>query len=84
MGKLDIAPLAITYRRAIAQNLLCIINDRLVYLEPVAFSTNHLCRIVVPLSLKCAIFDAMHGFPAAGHMGEYKTLYCFKLRFTWN
>ena len=84
MAKLNIASLAFTYRRAIAQNLLCIINDRLVYLEPVAVSSNHLCRIIVPLSLRCVIFDAMHASPAVDHMGEYKTLYRIKLRFIWH
>ena len=84
MAKLDIAQLAVTYRRAIAQNLFCIINDRLVYLKPVDVSSNHLCRIVVPLSLRRLIFDVMHSSPAAGHIGEYKTLYRIKLRFIWH
>ena len=84
MAKLDIAQLTVTYRRTISQNLLCIINDKLVYLEPVNVSSNHLCRIVVPLSLRRVTFDAMHTSPAAGHMGEYKTLYCIKLRFFWH
>ena len=82
--KLDIAPLAVTYRRVIAQNLLCIINDILVYLEPVALSSNYLCRIVVPLSLRCVIFDAMHSSPATCHMGEYKNPHRIKLRFIWH
>ena len=69
MTKLDIAPLAVTYRRAIAQHLLCIINDRLVYVEPVTVSSNHLCRIVVPLSLRRVIFDALHTSPVVGRMG---------------
>ena len=63
------------------QILLCIINDRLVYIEPVSVASNHLCRIVVPLSLRRVIFDALYASPAAGHMGEYKTLYRIKLRF---
>ena len=81
MVKPDFAPLAVTYRRAIAQNLLCIINDRLVYIKPVTVSSNHLCRIVVPLSLRRVIFDALHVSPAADHMGEYNTLYRIKIRF---
>ena len=81
MTKLDIAPLAVTYRRAIAQHLLCIINDRLVYVEPVTVSSNHLCRIVVPLSLRRVIFDAVHASSDVGHMGEYKNMYRIKLRF---
>ena len=81
MTELDIAPLAVTYRRAIAQKLLCIINDRLVYVEPVTVSSNHLCRIVVPLSLRRVNFDALHASPDVGHMGEYKNMYRIKLRF---
>ena len=42
------------------QNLLCIINDRLVYIKPVSVASNHPCRIVVPLSLRRVIFDALH------------------------
>ena len=80
IAKLDIAPLAVTYRKAIAQILLCIINDRLVYIEPVSVASNHLCRIVVPLSLRRVIFDALYASPDAGHMDEYKTLYRIKLR----
>ena len=76
--------LAVTYRRAIAQNLFCIINNRLFYLEPVDISSNHLFRIFVPLFLRRVIFDAMHASPAAGPVGEYKTLYRIKLRFIWH
>ena len=81
MDKLDIVPLSFTCRRAIVQNLLCIINDRLVYVELVTVSSNHLCRIVIYLSLRRVIFDALHDFPTSSHMGEYKTLYRIKIRF---
>ena len=81
--KLCVLKLAVTYRTALANNLLCIINDRLVYLEPVTISTNHICLIVVPLSLRRIIFIALHASPAVGHMGEYKTLYQINLRFFW-
>ena len=84
MVKPDFAPLAVTYRRATAKNLLCIINNSLVYLESISISSNHLCRIVVPLSLRRVIFDAMHTSPIVGHMGEYKTLYRIKLCFIWH
>ena len=48
MYKLCIDKLAVTYRNAIANNLLCIINDRLVSIEPVTVSINHVYRIIVP------------------------------------
>ena len=60
MNRLCITKLAITYRKAIAYNLFCIINCRVVYLEPVTVSTNHICRIIVPLSLRHIIFNAIH------------------------
>ena len=47
MHKLGVNKLAVTYRHAIANNLPCIINDRIAYIEPVTVSTNHICRIVV-------------------------------------
>ena len=83
MNRLCITKLAVTYRKTITHNLLCIINYRLVYLEPVTISTNHIYRIIVPLSLRHNISNAMYASPSAGHMGEYKTLYRLKLRFFW-
>ena len=74
MHKLCVNKLAVTYRNTIANNLLCIINDRLVYIEPVTISTNHIFCIIVPLSLRRIIFIALYASPATSHMGEYKTL----------
>ena len=81
MNKLCIIKLAITYRKAIAHNLLCIISYRLVYLEYSTIFTNHTCCIIVPLSSRRIIYNSMHASPTAGHMGEYKTLYRLILRF---
>ena len=75
--------MAVTYRYAIVHHLLCLINDRLIYLEPVTVSCNYVCLNVVPISLGRIISDAMHASPAADHMGEYKTLYHIKLCFFW-
>ena len=82
-SKLNIKKLAVTYRKAVAHNILFLINDRLMYLKPITVSCNHICRIVVPLSLRRVIFDAIHTSSTAGHMGEYKTLYRIKFRFSW-
>ena len=70
MAKLDIAKLDVTYCKAIAQNLLCIINDKLVYLEPVTVSSDRLCRIAVLLSLRRVIFVAIYASSTADYMGE--------------
>ena len=52
MNRLCIIKLDVTYRKAIAQNFPCIINYKLIYLEHITDSTNHICRIIVPLSLR--------------------------------
>ena len=83
INRLCITKLAVTYRKVIAHNLLCIISYRLVHLESITVSTNHVCRIIIPLSLRCVVFNSIHASPAAGHMGEYKTLYRLKLRIFW-
>ena len=70
MHKLCINKLAVAYRHAIANNLLCIVNDRLVYIEPVTVSTNHICRIIVLLSFRRIIFITLHTSPATGHVWE--------------
>ena len=83
MNRLCITKLAVTYRKAIAHNLIYIINCRLVYLEPVTVSTYHIFRIIVSLSLRHLIFNTMHASASAGHMEKYKTLYRLKLQFFW-
>ena len=70
------------YRTAIARNLLGILKSRLVYYEKIATVTNHIYRIVVPISLRRIIFNIMHTTPIAGHIGKYRTLYRIKLRFS--
>ena len=72
-----------TYRKTIAQNLLCINNYRLFYLDPITVSTNHICCIIVSLSLRRIIFNSMHTSPTTCYIRKYKTLYRLKLRFFW-
>ena len=62
------------YRTVIARNLLGILEGRLVYYEQIATITNHICRIVVPISLRRIIFNLTHATLIAGHIGKYKTL----------
>ena len=83
LDKPTILHLPAAYRTAIARDLLCILEDRLVYYGPIATITNHICRIVVPTSLRRIIFNLMHATLVAGHMGEYNTLYRIRLRFVW-
>ena len=71
------------YRTAITHNLIGLLEGRLVYYEPVPAVTNHICRIIVPLSLRCTIFTLMHVIPVSERMGEYKILYRIKLNFFW-
>ena len=58
------------YRRAVASNLLGMVEGRLVFFEKVATTTNQKFRIVVPISLRRIIFSLLHVSPAAGHMWE--------------
>ena len=67
------------HRTTIARNLFGILEGRLVYYEQFSTVTNHICRIIVPISLRRIIFNLMYATPIAGHMGEYKTLYRIKL-----
>ena len=39
--------------------------------------------IIVPISLRRTLFDHYHGGPSGGHMGEYKILYCLRIRYFW-
>ena len=77
--KLCNTKLAITYRKTISHNLLFIISYRLIYLEPIAVFINHICRIIVPLSLRLIIFNSIHASPTSGQVagegGRYKRLY---------
>ena len=75
--------LPVAYRTALYRNQLGLLEGRLVYYEQLSFTNKHICRIVVPLSLRHNIFNIMHATPDAGHMGEYKTLYRIRLRFFW-
>ena len=63
------------YRRAVATNLLGMVEGRLIFFEQVVTTANQICRIVVPISPRRIVFSLLHASPAAGHMGEYKTLY---------
>ena len=81
LDKPIILHLPAAYRTAIAHNFLGILEGRLVYYEQMVTVTNHICRIVVPISLSRIIFNLMHTTPIARHMGEYKTLCRIKLRF---
>ena len=61
-------------RSAIVRNLLWLLEGRLVYYNPVPTVSNHICRIVVPLSLLGTIFTLMHAKPIAGYIGDFSGL----------
>ena len=67
--KLCIEKLAATCRNAIADHLLCTINDRLVHIEPVMVFINHICPIIIPSSLWHIILIAMYASQATDYMG---------------
>ena len=76
-----IRTLPAAYRTAIARYQIGLLSGRLAYYEHITLAHKHICRIVVPLSLRRKFFVLMHASHVAGHMGEYKTLYHIRLRF---
>ena len=75
------------YQKLTSQ-LFVVIN--LGFLKVVSYITNmfllltkYICRIVVPFILRHKIFNLIHHTPVARYMGEYKTLYRIRLRFSW-
>ena len=79
-----LSSLPVKYRRAITDNTLGIVENRVVFYESVPKATNKNCHIVIPISPWHTIFFLLHTSPATGHVGEYKTLYRIKLRFFWS
>ena len=57
--------LSAAYRPAIARNLLWLLEDRHVYYEPIPTITKHICRIIIPKSIRHTIFNLMHATPIA-------------------
>ena len=74
--------LNVSYKYGIVHNLFQMLDDKLVYYEKTLTSSSCILRIVVPSSLRRDLFSAYHASPAGGHMGEYKTLYRLKVRFS--
>ena len=79
----NLAHISSTYRQTLANDLIHLIDKKLVSYEQTLTSTKCLCRIVVSSSLRRDIFSALHVSTTAGYMGEYKTLYRIKLRYLW-
>ena len=71
------------HRIDVSNNALGIVEGRIVSFEKVPTTTNQICRIVVPISLRRVIFSLLHAYSADGHIGKYKTLYRIILRFFW-
>jgi hypothetical protein len=72
-----------TYRPFLRDNRMCIIDGKLVAMQPVSNRSQALALIVVPTSLRHHLFSAYHASPVAGHMKEFKTLHRLRLQFLW-
>ena len=83
LNQLIISKVVVTYRKVHVQNLICLLNGRLIYLDPVTISTNHLCRISVPFFIHGVVFNLLYASVISGHMGEYNTRCRLKIRFSW-
>ena len=66
-----------------AYNALGIAEYCLVFYELIPKTINQIFRIIVSISLRHIIFYLLHAPPAAGRMGNYKTLCRVRLRLFW-
>jgi hypothetical protein len=82
-SRTDLSQVHSAYRDYIRQELIAVVDQRLVVFQPVQNNTERLMLIVVPRSLLRDIFSAYHATPIAGHMNVYKTLHHICLRFFW-
>ena len=58
-------------------------HDRnLTLLKPIFQNLRFIGIIIVPNPLRSKIFIHYHAGPTGGHMGEYKTLFRIRLRFS--
>ena len=71
------------YRPFLRDNRMCMMNGKLVAMQPVSNRSQVLALIVAPLSLRRHLFSAYHASPVTGHMKEFKTLHRLRLRFLW-
>ena len=56
-----------------------LLEGRLVNYVHIHIVTKNVCHIVIPTSLRHAIFNLMHDSHVAEYMSEYKIVYCVKL-----
>ena len=64
-------------------NRVQLLHGKLVQYKPIFKDVKYVGLIIVPLSLRRVIFSHFHAGPTGGHMGEYKTLFRIRMRFTW-
>lgn len=67
------------YRPFLRDNRMCMMNGKLVAMQPVSNRSQVLALIVAPLSLRRHLFSAYHASPVTGHMKEFKTLHRLRL-----
>ena len=79
----NILQLPVVYRTTIIRNISRLVEGCLVYYEPIPTVTNHICRIVVPIFFRRAIFTLMYVTSIIGNMGKYKILYRVKFRLSY-
>jgi len=74
----------VSYRTALQEDHIQLVNSKLVLYKPFQMNTRCVALVIVPAaSLRKKIFNHFHAGPSASHMGEYETLFRFRLRFFW-
>ena len=60
-----------------------LLHGKLVCYKPILKDVKYVGLILVPSSLRCAIFSHFHAGPTGGHMGKYNTSFHICMRFFW-
>ena len=76
-----IASVPMGYRHHLRNNLIQILGDKLILLQPINMGDKYVTLIVTPDSIRRKLFSHYHAGPSGGHMGEYKTLFRLRMRF---
>ena len=71
------------YHQKLWDGKIDLFHGTLIHNKCIFPKTKYIACIIVPISLHQRIFDYYHSGPLGAHMGEYKSLPCIRLHFTW-
>ena len=71
------------YHQKLRDGEIDLFHGKLIQNKCIFPKRKYIALIIVSISLRQRIFDYYHAGPLGAHMGEYKTLSCIRIRFTW-